>query len=642
MEEFQPHIPPQSKMTDFSVRALLAGAVFGILFGSANAYLGLRVGLTISTAIPLAVISVALFRSFEKVWGKGTILEANIAQTTGSASSSLASGIIFTIPALFMWGFDPGLFQIGLLGLLGGMLGIVFMIPLRRFLIVQEHHVLPYPEGTAAAQVLIASDKGGSNAKFVFQGLGLGLIYKGILSFIQLWPAHVRLPIPGLKKGELGLEATPALMGVGYILGFRIAAIMVAGGLLSWLGIIPAIAHFGENVQTPMFPESEKLISEMSAAEIWTRYVRYIGAGAVAVGGIITVFKSLPTMINSLKIGIKELSPKAIQTADTRIRTDRDLSFKIVVGIVALFLLVAISTHFVVGVDQLLITRIVGALAITLFAFIFVTVSSRIVGLVGVSSNPTSGMAIVTLLGTSLVFFLLGWTDPLSKTAVLTIGTVVAVAASIAGDISQDLKAGYLLGATPKRQQGSELFGAFSSAFFVAGAVMLLGQSFGFGSQEIPAPQATLMKTVVDGVLQANLPWSLVLIGASFAIVAELLSVPSLPFAVGIYLPLSTMSPVFVGGIIRRIVDAHRSRQDESVAAKQTKSGVLLSSGLIAGEGIMGVLIAAYAFTMNTKPEGVSFGLHGVVGELVSFGVFCLLGYFLYVIATRKNKPVEA
>ncbi len=641
MEEFQPHIPTDSKMTDFSVRALIVGAVFGVLFGSANAYLGLRVGLTISTAIPLAVISVALFKSFEKIWGKATILEANIAQTTGSASSSLASGIIFTIPALFMWGFDPGFFQIGLLGLLGGMLGIVFMIPLRRFLIVQEHGTLPYPEGTAAAQVLIAADQGGSSAKFVFQGLGIGFIYKGILSIAHLWPDKVHLQIPGLKKGEIGLEATPALMGVGYILGFRIAAIMVAGGLLSWLGIIPAIAHFGEGLNIPMFPESDKLIADMTAREIWTRYVRYIGAGAVAVAGIITVFKSLPTMLNSLKIGLKELRPSSMAEFEKRIRTDRDLSFKVVIAVVALFLLVAISSPLVVGVDQTVITRIIGSLAIALFAFIFVTVSSRIVGLVGVSSNPTSGMAIVTLLGTSAVFFSLGWTDALSKTAVLTIGTVVAVAASIAGDISQDLKAGYILGATPQKQQASELFGAFSSAFFIAFAVITLGKAYGFGTEEIPAPQATLMKTVVDGVLQANLPWSLVLIGASFAIVAELLSVPSLPFAVGIYLPLSTMAPVFVGGIIRRIVESHRSRKEESLASKQTKAGVLLSSGLIAGEGIMGVIIAAYAFFANKTPAGLPFGLKDTPGQIVSFAIFLLLGYFLFWIATRKSPELE-
>jgi len=637
MSDFKPHVPVDTKLKDFSIRALLIGALFGILFGSANAYLGLRVGLTISTAIPLAVISVALFKSFEKIWGKASILEANIAQTTGSASSSLASGIIFTIPALFLWGFQPQLTQIALLGFLGGMLGIVFMIPLRRFLIVREHETLPYPEGTAAAQVLIAADTGGSKARFVFQGLGLGLVYKAILSLGQLWPSEVSIHVPGLRKGVLGLEATPALLGVGYILGFRISAILVAGGLLSWLGIIPAIALFGEHLTSPMFPEKVKLISEMSAGEIWTRYVRYIGAGAVAVGGIITVFKSLPTMISSLKIGLAELTSSGTEVKKVKIRTDSDLSFRVIIAVVALFTIVGISTPYVVGVDQMLLTRIIGSIAIVFFAFLFVTVSSRIVGLIGVSSNPTSGMAIVTLLGTSAVFYLLGWTDDLSKTAVLTIGTVVAVAASISGDISQDLKSGFLLGATPARQQASELFGAFTSAFFIALAVVTLGEVYGFGSKELAAPQATLMKTVVDGVLQANLPWDLVLIGASFALVSELLSVPSLPFAVGIYLPLSTMTPVFIGGLIKFWIEKKQKIKDQDIAEKQTDTGVLLSSGLIAGEGIMGVLIAAYAIWLGAAPEGFAFGLSGLSGEIMSFLVFCILGYYLYKLALRKK-----
>jgi putative OPT family oligopeptide transporter len=412
---------------------------------------------------------------------------------------------------------------------------------------------------------------------------------------------------------------------------------MVAGGLLSWLGIIPTIAHFGDLAQHPLFPETEKLISEMSASEIWNRYVRYIGAGAVATGGLITVFKALPTMINSLKIGIAELSPKAMALVSSRKRTDTDLSFKVVIAIVAVFLVIAISTPFVVGINQALLTRIIGSIAIALFAFIFVTVSSRIVGLVGVTSNPTSGMTIVTLLGTSSVFFLLGWTDIYGKAAVLTIGTVVAVAASIAGDISQDLKAGYLLGATPRRQQFSELVGAVASAFFIAFAVMTLGKAFGFGSTEIPAPQAVLMKTVVDGVLQANLPWGLVLIGASFAIVSELLSVPSLPFAVGIYLPLSTMSPLFVGGVIKHIVERVRGKESQDFAEKQTDAGVLLGSGLIAGEGIMGIIVAAIAFYMGRKPEGLPFGLEGTTGEVVSFAMFLVLGYYLFRVATKTK-----
>ena len=638
MSEFNPHVPDKTDLKDFSVRSLIVGSVFGILFGSANAYLGLRVGLTISTAIPLAVISVALFKSLDRVWGKSSILEANIAQTTGSASSSLASGIIFTIPALFLWGFEPALLQIALLGVLGGMLGIVFMIPLRRFLIVKEHKTLPYPEGTASAQVLIAADSGGNKARYVFQGLGIGALYKAILSFGKIWPSEVAVMIPGLKKGLLGLEATPALLGVGYILGYRISAILVAGGLLSWLGLIPAIAHFGDSLTVPLFPETEKLISQMSPGEIWTRYVRYIGAGAVAVGGIITVIKSLPTMINSLRIGIREIAPKAVSGFAARRRTDSDLSFRIIIMAVLLFLAAGIATPYVVGVSEGIMVRIIGSLAIVFFAFIFVTVSSRIVGLIGVSSNPTSGMAIVTLLGTSAVFYLLGWTDDLSKAAVLTIGTVVAVAASIAGDISQDLKSGYLLGATPKRQQASELFGAFTSAFFVGLAVVTLGEVYGFGTRDLAAPQATLMKTVVDGVLQANLPWNLVLIGASFAILSELLSIPSLPFAVGIYLPLSTMTPVFAGGVIKSLVERRYKGRQQDVAEKQTDTGVLLGSGLIAGEGIMGVLIAGYALATSEQPGGVSFGLTGIPGEAVSFIVFCILGYFLFKLASRKSE----
>jgi len=633
MGGFQPYIPPDASVRDFSVKALLLGAVFGIIFGSANAYLGLRVGLTISTAIPLAVLSVAVFKSLERLGAGGSILEANIAQTTGSASSSLASGIIFTIPALFIWGLDPSLFQIALLGLLGGMLGVVFMIPLRSFLIVREHETLPYPEGTAAAQVLIAADSGGSRAKYVFQGMGIGVVYKTLISLARLWPAEISVAVPGLRKGVLGLEATPALLGVGYILGPRIAGIMVAGGLVSWLGLIPAIAHFGQHVPFPLFPETTKTIAEMTPHEIWTRYIRYIGAGAVAFAGIITVIKALPTMYGSLRAGLADLTRAGVEMRASRRRTEQDLSFRVVLAVAGAVLLVSILTPYVVGIQQALITRLVGSVAIVFFAFIFVTVSSRIVGLVGVSSNPTSGMAIVTLLGTSSVFYVLGWTDPLSKAAVLTIGTVVCVAASIAGDISQDLKAGFLLGATPRKQQASELFGALSSAFFVALAVVTLGKVYGFGSEEIPAPQAMLMKTVVDGVLQANLPWGLVLMGMSFALVAELLAVPSLPFAVGIYLPLSTMTPVFLGGFVRKWVDRLRDRREQ---ADKTEAGVLLSSGLIAGEGLTGVLIAVYAFFIGSRPAGLGVGLEGALGEAVSFVALAVLGAFLFRVGSRK------
>ncbi len=633
MAEHKPYIPAETELKDFTLKAVIAGILFGIIFGSANAYLGLRVGLTISTAIPLAVVSVAMFRLLRPILGPSTILENNIAQTTGSASSSLASGIIFTIPALSLWGFDPSLLQIGTLAILGGVLGVLFMIPLRRFLIVKEHQNLPYPEGTASAQVLIAADAGGAKARNVFLGLGIGAFYKALTGFLHLWAENISLKLPVLRKAEIGLEASPALLGVGYILGYRISAIMVAGGLLSWVGIIPLIDLFGRGLTSPMFPEMELLIADMGPQELWTRYIRYIGAGAVACAGIITVLKSIPTMFSSLKIGLHELKERSSAQVATKIRTDRDLPITVVITGAGLVSLVIMLTPHVLGVSSTFVIRILGAICIALFAFMFVTVSSRIVGLVGVSSNPTSGMTIVTLLGTSLIFYALGWTDNMGKAAVLTIGTVVCVAASIAGDISQDLKCGYLIGATPKKQQTAELIGAVTSAFFIAGAVWLLGRAYTFGSVDLPAPQATLMKTVIEGVLQADLPWGLVLTGAAIAGVAELLGTPSLPFAVGIYLPLSAMTPVFVGGCIRHFLEKSAGTDEEKKGSRK-EQGILLGSGLIAGEGIMGVFIAAYAFFAG-KPKGIGLVWPEPIGQFVSLGVFVLLGWVLVKRAWR-------
>ena len=634
MSVHKPYIPAEKNLNDFTLKAVLAGILFGIIFGSANAYLGLRVGLTISTAIPLAVVSVAFFKLLKPLLGHSTIVEHNIAQTTGSASSSLASGIIFTIPALFLWGYSPSLIQIGVLAMLGGVLGVLFMIPLRRFLIVKEHQTLPYPEGTAAAQVLIASDAGGSKAKNVFLGLGIGAAYKAMTGFLHLWPENISLKIPVLRKAEVGLEAGPALLGVGYILGYRISAIMVAGGILSWLGIIPLIDLFGRGLTMPLLPETTIPISEMTAHEIWRQYVKFIGAGAVAFAGIITVIKSIPTMYNSLKIGLQELRAKSSTAVKEDIRTDRDLPMSIVFAGVLLVSLVIILTPHVLGVSSGFLTRLIGAVCITIFAFMFVTVSSRIVGMVGVSSNPTSGMTIVTLIGTSLVFYALGWTDDFGKAAALTVGTVVCVAASIAGDISQDLKSGYIIGTTPRKQQIAEIIGAVTSSFFIAAAVLLLGKAFTFGSANLAAPQATLMKTVIEGVLQADLPWGLVLIGAAFAGVAELLGTPSLPFAVGIYLPLSTMTPVFVGGCIRYFVEKGAKNNTEQLE-KRKEQGMLLGSGLIAGEGLMGVLIAGFAFIAGRLPEGIGFHLPHPADQLLSLAVFAGLGYYL-VKMTKK------
>lgn len=637
-DQFKPYIPADSNVSDFSVKAVIAGILFGIVFGSANAYLGLRVGLTISTAIPLAVISVALFRALQPIFGKTSILECNISQTTGSASSSLASGIIFTIPALFLWETvpDPSLLKITALAVFGGVLGILFMIPLRQFLIVKEHYTLPYPEGTASAQVLIAADSGGARAKNVFLGLGVGALYKTFLSFLHLWPEKVALKIPGLKKALLGVETSPALLGVGYILGYRISAIMVAGGILSWIGVIPLIAHFGDALKLPLYPETAKLIADMTPKEIWDKYIRVVGAGAVAFAGVITVIKSAPTMYNSLRIGLQGFLNRNEMKGVQEIRTEKNLSMTIVLfGALLIVLLIIISPH-VLGTEPTLGIRIIGALAIVLFAFAFVTVSSRIVGLVGVSSNPTSGMTIVTLLGTSSLFLFFGITGSVGMATALTVGTVVCVAASIAGDISQDLKTGYIIGATPWKQQSSELIGVATSAFFIAAAVWLLGEAFGFGSEALPAPQATLMKTVIEGVLSQNLPWGLVFIGAALAAVAELLSIPSLPFAVGIYLPLSTMTPVYVGGLLRRYIE-HRSKDNKEELELRKEKGILFGSGLIAGEGILGVLLALYAVILKSKPQGIGVHLSPLAGDLVSIIVFGGLAIFLLRITKTKK-----
>lgn len=629
MNEHKPYVPDDTNYKDISLKAIIIGAIFGIIFGSANAYLGLRVGLTISTAIPLAVISVAAFRALGPIIGKSTILDCNISQTTGSASSSLASGIIFTIPALFLWGFNPSIFKIGILALLGGVLGVLFMIPLRRFLIVREHGVLPYPEGTASAQVLIAADEGGAKAKNVFLGLGVGFVFKSLIGFLRLWPDKIYLKIPVLKKALLGMEPTPALLGVGFILGPRIAGIMVAGGLLSWIGIIPLMAYFGEYLNIPLFPETVHSIADMSASEIWEKYIRYVGAGAVAVGGLITVVKSFPTMFNSLKISIKEFRIGRAEGGLKKKRTETDLPITVLFSGILVVAAILILSPQILGIHTTILVRIIASICVVVFAFCFVTVSSRIVGMVGVTSNPTSGMTIVTLLGTSLLFYALGWTDLLGQATAITVGTVVCVGASIAGDISQDLKAGYIIGATPKRQQATELIGVITSAFAIAAAVWLLGKTFTFGSPDIPAPQAVLMKTVIEGVLGGDLPWGLVFIGGTFAVVAELIGVPSLPFAVGIYLPLSTMTPIYVGGLVKSFVE--RRAENEELKQSRKEKGILLGSGFIAGEGLTGVAIAIFAYIAKAKPQGIGLTWPGNIGDFVSLIAFLgLVAYLFY------------
>ena len=637
-DSYDPFVSPDETIAEFTLKAVGLGILFGIIFGAANAYLGLRAGLTISTSIPVAVMTVAVFRALTTVGVRGTILETNISQTTGSASSSLASGVIFTLPALFMWGMPPELLQMTLLAMCGGLLGILFMIPLRRFLIEREHGKLPYPEGTACAEVLVANEIGGGRARFVFYGLGGGAFFKFLTSWISVIPGDIHTKIPLLKKGQLGMDLSAALFGVGYILGPRIAAVMVGGGLLSWLIIIPAVAYWGEARTEPFFPETVNLIRDMSPSQIWTRYVRYIGAGAVATAGIITLIRSIPVMISSFRIGSKQLGERVGEVGVEQQRTGRDLPLKFVgIGVLIIASILVIVPQVFGAVGGMGI-RAAAAICVVVFAFFFVTVASRIVGLVGVTSNPTSGMTIASLLGTASVFLMFGWTDTFGKAAALTVGCVVAIAASISGDTSQDLKTGYLLGATPRRQQTAELIGVITSAVFVCLTVLALGKGFGFGSTELPAPQATLMKLVIDGVLDQNLPWALVGIGVGIALLCEIARIPSLPFAVGVYLPVSTMTPIFVGGLIRLWME--RSSKNETQAADRRERGVLLGSGFVGGEGLLGVGIALVAVAKSRRPDGIGTDWLGneIVAMLVGAAAFALfIAWFTGMVRSRAT-----
>ena len=645
-EEYVPYVPAAESPAEITLKSVAFGVVFGIVFGAANAYLGLMAGLTISTSIPVAVMTVAAFRALRKMGTRSTLLEANESQTVGSASSSVASGVIFTLPALFLWGMPPGLLSMTLLAVCGGLLGVLFMIPLRRFLIAGEHGHLPYPEGTACAEVLVASEIGGGRARNVFLGLGVGALFKAVVDALKLFPNKLETAVPFLPKGEISSKVSAALFGVGYILGPRIATVMVGGGLLSSLVIIPAIAVWGAGRSVPFYPETDLLIAQMDAGLLWERYVRYIGAGAVAAAGIITLVRSIPTMVSSFRVGSAQLRARLEAAAsglesDVK-RTDRDLPLGVLGGgVLALFLVMTVVPqvfYVLPSVGQ----RAVAAVLVIVCAFFFVTVSARIVGLVGVTSNPTSGMTIATLLLASTVFLIAGWTGDLGRAGALTIGCVVAIAASIAGDTSQDLKTGFLLGATPQRQQIGELVGVATSAVFVCITVIFLARTYGFGTEVLPAPQATLMKLVIDGVLEQSLPWILVAIGAGIAVTCEFLKVPSLPFAVGVYLPVSTMVPIFLGGLLR--LWAERSAGSTAEAGERRERGVLLGSGLVGGEGLMGVGIAGLVYVQQfLPPEAAGFLARGIgqdwagpAAQLVSLAAFVALGAYFWRRVVRE------
>ena len=596
--DFKPFVPADRVAPEFTVVSLLLGCLLAVLFGGANAYLGLRVGMTVSASIPAAVISMGIIRVLLR---RDSILENNMVQTIGSAGESVAAGAIFTLPAMFMWmkewgGSAPSLVEISMFALCGGVRGVLFMVPLRKARIVREHGVLPYPEGTACAEVLLAGEQGGSKAGTVFAGLGLAALYKFIADGLKLFPSEVHYEIGSYRGAGVGVDVLPALLGVGYICGPRIASYMMAGGVVSWLVLMPLIALFGGDVL--LFP-GLKPISKMASTDIWNSYIKYIGAGAVAAGGILSLVKSLPLIVRTFGQAVKGYGGEK----GTGLRTDRDLPMG-VIGALVLITIVFIWLFPPIPVTLL------GAVCIAVFGFFFATVSSRLVGLVGSSNNPVSGMAIATLLFCTMLLKSTGSAGQGGMMGAIAIGSVICIIAAIAGDTSQDLKTGYILGATPRKQQLGELVGVAAAALAIGGVLYLLDMAWGYGSTELPAPQAMLMKMVVEGVMEGNLPWTLVFAGAGIGVAAEILRIPVLPFAVGIYLPIHLSVPIMTGGLVRLWFEKRRCRSEE--ARRDTvERGVLYTSGMIAGEGLIGILLAVFAIIPVGKDaagEAVSLG----------------------------------
>ena len=605
-ENFKPYVPADKITPEFTVTSIVMGIILAVVFGAANAYLGLRVGMTVSASIPAAVISMGVIRVIMK---KDSILESNMVQTIGSAGESLAAGAIFTLPVLFLWAKDdvmdyPSLVEIALIALCGGILGVLFMVPLRNALIVKEHGVLPYPEGTACAEVLLAGEEGGASAKSVFAGMGLAAVFKFLVDGIKVIPGVITAPIKALKT-ELSAEVYPALIGVGYICGIKIASFMFAGGLIGWFVLIPAIVTFGGD--TILYPGTDTIANMYAAGgagAIWSSYIRYIGAGAVAAGGILSLIKSLPLIVNTFVDAIKGM--KGSKNNST-LRTNQDLDMRII-GIGVLVMILTIWLVPVIPVTLL------GAILIVVFGFFFATVSSRMVGLVGSSNNPVSGMAIATLLFATICLKVTGDTGVHGMGGAIAIGSIICIVAAMAGDTSQDLKTGYILGATPKKQQIGELIGSVVSALAIGGVLILLNSAWGFGTTELSAPQATLMKMIIEGVMDGNLPWALVFIGVFIAIVVEILGISVLPVAIGLYLPLELSTTIMIGGLIRWYVDKKKG----SKKTDDADDGILFCSGMIAGEGLVGIILAILAVAGVADKLNLSGVLNtGLIGGIV-------------------------
>jgi putative OPT family oligopeptide transporter len=629
-------------MAEFTAKAIVLGVLFGLLFGASTVYLGLRAGLTVSASIPIAVLAISVLKKL----GGSTILENNIVQTIGSAGESVAGGVVFTIPALiFLVPDGPGYFnytQILMLSFAGGILGVLMMVPLRRALIVKEHGVLPYPEGTACAEVLVAGERGGKLATLVFSGLGIGALWKSLSWTFNIFRQEIGHSLPRTSQfpnATLNVDISPEYMGVGYVIGPRIAGTMVAGGVLSWLVLLPLLSLLGASMTTPFPPIPTAvnpatgqpfLISEMSPGQIWSFYIRYIGAGAVLAAGLITLGRTLPTIISSAREGLKGFG--AAQSG-AQARTERDIPMMVVlVGSLLLAIFLAVTPGLPTQGNVLV------SVLIVVFGFFFATVSSRITGLIGSSSNPISGMTIATLIITCLIFVALGWTGDAYAPVAIAVGAIVCIAAANAGNTSQDLKTGYIVGATPIYQQLGLLIGVIASAFVIGLTLLYMHNVFTIGSADVPAPQATLMSTLIKGLLSQNLPWGLVLVGVFIAVTLELCGVHSLSFAVGAYLPIATTAPIFIGGLVRWFVE----RKTGVTSDSDLSAGTLFSSGLIAGGSLAGILYAILYGAEMLAPFGVVGNMlpalrgEDAFGQIAGAALFFALAVILFRFGQRK------
>ncbi len=631
--EFKPYIPADKITPEVTVTSIVMGILLAVIFGAANAYLGLRVGMTVSASIPAAVIAMGVIRVVMK---KNSILESNLVQTIGSAGESLAAGAIFTLPALFLWAAEgkmdkPSILEITLIALIGGLLGVLFMVPLRNALIVKEHGTLPYPEGTACAEVLLAGEEGGASASTVFAGMGIAAAFKFVVDGLKAVPSEVSLRFKGYS-GEIGTQIYPAVFSVGYICGPRISSYMFAGSLLSWMVLIPLIVLFGSDlVLYPGTVAIGEIFAENGASGIWSSYIRYIGAGALAAGGIISLIKSLPLIVRTFRDALKSMKGSSNTSSE---RTAQDIKMN--------YLLISIAVlTVVIWLAPSIPVSLIGAILVVIFGFFFATVSSRMVGLVGSSNNPVSGMAIATLLFTTIILKVTGDTGAHGMQGAIAIGSIVCIVAAIAGDASQDLKTGYLLGATPKKQQYGELVGVLVSALAIGGTLYILDSAWGFGSKELAAPQATLMKMIIEGVMDSNLPWGLVLIGACIAIIIEIIGIPVLPFAIGIYLPIQLNACIMVGGIVRLVFDKMKREEKEKEAI--ITDGILYCSGMIAGEGLVGILLALLAVVGVDQAIDLTevLNLSAPVADICSLIVFALMVLLVLKFSIWKKRKAN-